>query len=164
MSSEPTSESADRLEAAEAFLQEAVYRSRAKQAASFGLAREARAAEGADTVQCGLGREAAIELDLAEKGRALADRIWSAPLDADGLAHVQSAMRAWIRRQDALDRDRNHFLKAFRKANGFDRRAYDAEQLAAYEAGLEAINRGADEERRAFAEHLLDPARPLPAE
>ena len=79
MSSEPTSESADRLEAAEAFLQEAVYRSRAKQAASFGLAREARAAEGADTVQCGLGREAAIELDLAEKGRALADRIWSAP-------------------------------------------------------------------------------------
>ena len=48
--------------------------------------------------------------------------------------------------QDALDRKRNHFLKAFRGKHGFDRTRYDAERLSEYERGLARVN---DEENRA---------------
>ena len=64
-------------------------------------------------------------------------------------------MEAWIVAQDALDRDRNHYLKAFRHAHGFDRRAWDNERLTEYEAGLAAIARREDDARLSAARLLL---------
>lgn len=150
-----TSDPNERLSAAEAFLQEAVYRSRAKQAAVgglAGLAPDARLGAG----QCGLGEKAVVELDLSPKGIELAQRLWSAPLPETEVERVRELMRAFVRAQDALDRDRNHFLKAFRKAHGFDRRQYTQDEQREYDAGLEAVNARADAARREHAERLLD--------
>jgi len=61
----------------------------------------------------------------------------------------------WVRRQDALDRRRNHFLKDFRHAHGFDRTRYTAEQRAEFESGLERINAEENEKRAQAAEELL---------
>jgi hypothetical protein len=71
------------------------------------------------------------------------------------LGDVRDVMTAWIERQDALDRKRNHFLKDFRGRHGFDRRLYGPEVLAEFEAGLARINVEEDSERRAAAERLL---------
>ena len=114
-----------RLATAEAFLQEAVYRSRAKQAALSGLAGLAPDAK-LGVGQCGLGEKAAVELDLSPKGVELADALWTEPLPEPELERVRDLMRAFVRAQDALDRDRNHFLKAFRHRHGFDRSAVHA--------------------------------------
>ncbi|MBL8804392.1 MAG: hypothetical protein JNN27_20520 [Planctomycetes bacterium] len=141
----------DSLELAEAFLQEAVFRSRAVQAAGTALAQLANDKQR----QCGLGAEAAIELDLTPRALELAQQLWPGGLDGGRVATLRRVMAAWIERQDALDRERNHFLKAFRKAHGFDRRAFSAEQLAEYENGLAAINAQADAERRAAAVEVL---------
>lgn len=171
---------AERLALAEAFLQEAVFESRAKQAAGTALA----AGASAKPTNCGLGREAAIELGLSPRGRELFDALFGGAADTgetgvqrepadpsqgdlanspDGgattaarLAKLRDVMSAWIERQDQLDRDRNHFLKAFRQRHGFDRRAYSVEVLAEYDSGLAAINARADAERRAHAQRLLD--------
>lgn len=141
----------DSLELAEAFLQEAVFRSRAVQAAGTALAQL-----GSDKQrQCGLGAQAAVELDLTPRALELAQQLWPGGLDAGRIATLRRVMAAWIERQDALDRERNHFLKAFRHKHGFDRRAYSAEQLAEYENGLAAINAQADAERRAAAVEVL---------
>jgi hypothetical protein len=107
--------------------------------------------------QCGLGKKAAVELDLSEKGRELANRLWSEPLSEPELARVHDVMRTWIRAQDALDRDRNHFLKAFRREHGFDRRAYTPELQSEYDAGLAEINAGANDALREHAARLVDP-------
>jgi hypothetical protein len=64
-------------------------------------------------------------------------------------------MSAWVERQDAIDRKRNHFLKAFRSRHGFDRARYAPEVLGEWEAGLAGINAEEDLERRAMAERLL---------
>ena len=123
----------------EALLQEAVFRSRGKQAALAGLAGlapDAKLAAG----QRGLGPEAAVELDLSPKGIELANRLWSEPLATAELERVRDVLRNWVRAQDGLDRDRNHFLKGFRREHGFDRRQYTDEQLGAYEAGLAQVN------------------------
>lgn len=141
----------DSLELAEAFLQEAVFRSRAVQAAGTALAQLASDKQR----QCGLGAQAAVELDLTPRALELAQQLWPSGLDAGRVATLRRVMAAWIERQDALDRERNHFLKAFRHAHGFDRRAYSAEQLAEYEQGLAAINAQADAERRAAAVEVL---------
>jgi hypothetical protein len=145
----------DSLELAEAFLQEAVFRSRAVQAAGTALAQL-----GSDKQrQCGLGAQAAVELDLTPRALELAQQLWPGGLDAalnpGRVATLRRVMAAWIERQDALDRERNHFLKAFRHKHGFDRRAYSADQLAEYESGLAAINAQADAERRAAAVEVL---------
>jgi hypothetical protein len=141
----------ERLELAEAFLQEAVFRSRAEQAASTALAQLASDKKR----QCGLGTEAAVALDLTPRAAELALQLWPSGVDAARAANVRRLLAAWIERQDALDRERNHFLKAFRNAHGFDRRAYTAAQLAEYEAGLERVNSLAELERRAAATELL---------
>lgn len=154
----------DRLALAEAFLQEAVFESRAKQAAGTALA----AGASAKPTNCGLGRDAAIELGLSPRGRELFASLFvradatspsrGAPSAAAAeLARIRDVMTAWIERQDQLDRNRNHFLKAFRQRHGFDRRAYTAEELALYDAGLAAVNAQAERERREHAERLIEP-------
>jgi hypothetical protein len=61
----------------------------------------------------------------------------------------------WVERADQLDRDRNHFLKAFRTKHGFDRRAYDTELAAQFERGLAEVNARVEDERRAAAHELV---------
>ena len=141
----------ERLTLAEAFLREAVYRSRARQAAGVALAQGARPAAG----QCGLGERAAVELDLDARGREIAATLWPQALEEAALARVRAATEAWIERQDALDRDRNHFLKAFRTKHGLDRTRYAPEQSAALEAGLAEVNAREDRERAEAARALL---------
>jgi hypothetical protein len=94
-------------------------------------------------------------LDLSDRGRELFERIWPGDLDEPSVERVHEAMRAWVRRQDALDRKRNHFLKAFRNEHGFDRRAYSPEELAAYDGGLASINGEVDSELDSAARELL---------
>lgn len=132
---------------AELFLQEAVYRSRATQAAGTALAQLSSGVER----QCGLGDGPAVVLDLTARGRELAAQLF--PTAAP--EHVAPLLRAWVERQDALDRDRNHFLKAFRQRHGFDRNAYSPELRLQFEQGLERVNAQAAAERRAAAERLL---------
>ena len=128
---------------------EAVYRSRGAQAGA-GL----WSAADPNAANCGLGLEAAVELDLTPKAAELYKQLWSDPLPA--LAHLRAVTATWVERQDALDRDRNHFLKAFRHKHGFDRADYDAEQAAAYRNGLDEVNARTDAERRSAAEQLLN--------
>lgn len=141
----------DRVQLAEAFLQEAVFRSRAKQAANTALAQLATDKQR----QCGLGAEAALELELTPRALELAHELWPDGISAARADALRSSMSAWVERQDALDRDRNHFLKAFRNAHGFDRRAYTPTQLAEYDSGLARVNALADAERRAAAAALI---------
>lgn len=146
----------NRQQLAESFLQEAVFASRGAQAARHALA---TGTEGAgDAGQCGLGERAAVVLDLSPRGRELFDALFTedtgAPADEGRLSRMQQVMRQWITRQDALDRKRNHFLKDFRHAHGFDRNAYSEEQVAEFEQGLERIN-GENRERLAEAAREL---------
>ena len=109
-----------RLEQAELFLQEAVYRSRERQAAGVELRRGASPAAG----NCGLGEKAALELDLSARGRELAAVLWPAGLEGEALARVRTELAAWVVAQDALDRKRNDFLRDFRQEHCFDRTKY----------------------------------------
>lgn len=145
-----------RLELAESFLQEAVFRSRERQAAGVELRRGARPAAG----NCGLGEKAAIELDLSPRGRELAAGLWPAGLDAGALERVRARVAEWVVEQDALDRKRNHFLRDFRGKHGFDRTQYAAETLRAFEAGLAQVNAEETQRRREAAGELagLSPA------
>lgn len=142
---------ADRLQTAEEFLREAVYRSRATQAFQTFLAQGAAPKLG----QCGLGERAAIVLDLDARGRELFERLWRTGLGDDELARVRDVLRQWIETQDALDRERNHFLKAFRREHGFDRTQYSSAQVAEFELGLADLARTEDERRAAAAHQLL---------
>lgn len=144
------SASATRVDLAEAFLREAVYRSRAAQAAASAFPATDYAAG-----RCGLGERASVVLDLGHAGRALFERIWSADPGAAELERVREVMRAWVVRQDALDRKRNHFLKAFRTTHGFDRTRYTREQVDEYEAGLARVNAEEDRDRRMAALELI---------
>ena len=127
---------------------EAVYRSRGAQAGA-GL----WSAADPNAANCGLGGEAAVELDLTPKAAELFDQLWSAA--APELAHLRAVTGSWVERQDALDRDRNHFLKAFRHKHGFDRADYSGEQASAYRSGLDEVNARTDAERRSAATELL---------
>jgi hypothetical protein len=142
----------ERLARAEDFLQEAVFRSRSAQAgAGLWAAGDPAAAD------CGLGARAEVVLDLTPRAEAPLREFWSAPPDSPELARIRERMAEWVERQDALDRKRNHFLKAFRAEHGFDHGAYDERQRAAYRAGLDAINAQVDDARRAAARALLEP-------
>lgn len=143
---------ASRIELAEAFLREAVYRSRAKQGLIATLSpRQDPDAPGA----CGLGKHAAVELGLDEKGTQLFDRLFASALAENALERVRTAMTDWVTRQDALDRKRNHFMKAFRHEHGFDRSAYSEDEARAYEEGLAAVNDEVNRDLRAAAEALV---------
>ena len=145
----------ERLTKAEAFLQEAVYQSRGRQAAQVGLLRGRLEARPAGPTNCGLGLEAAIELRLSPRAIELAAELWPEGCEAGHEARVAEVMGAWCKRQDQLDRARIHFLKSFRGANGFDRTQYSPRQIAEYDAGLERINAQSNAERREHALRLL---------
>lgn len=141
----------ERVDQARAYLQEAVFRSRGAQAGA-GLF----AAGDPSRANCGLGARAEVVLDLTPRGEELFRALWPAGLAAAALEDVRARTTAWVERQDALDRDRNHFLKAFRTRHGFDRTAWDDERRTAYEAGLAEVNGRVDAE-------LTDAARALAA-
>ena len=149
MGAPPTPE-ADRLAQALEFLREAVFRSRMGQAG-----RSLFAAGAGVKGQCGLGDEAVVVLDLSPRAQELAAQLWPAGLDGAAAREVDRVMTAWVERQDALDRDRNHHLKRVRLAHGMDRGEWSAEVLAAFEAGLEDLHRIEDEERAQAAAQLL---------
>ena len=136
--------------AAELFLQEAVFRSRGDQAGASLLERP-----DGEAGPCGLGSKPSVVLDLTPRAQELYDALWQDGIAAEHLELVQQVLGDWVREQDALDRKRNHFLKAFRGEHGADDRQYDAAQRALYQEGVESINREVDEARRAAAEALL---------
>ena len=144
----------DRLQLAETLLQEAVYASRARQAAGVSLLL-AREKDGSSPTNCGLGGEAAVELGLSEEGRTALEALWPDDTAGSEVERLRAALAAWVERNDRLDRDRNHFLKAFRTKHGFDRRAWSPELLAEYDQGLAQINARVDAERLAAARDLL---------
>ena len=143
---------ADRLTDADELLREVVYRSRERQA---GVAAFPATPGDAGRGRCGLGERAAVDLDLSPRGVELYARIFAADPSPARLAEVQAAMSAWVERQDALDRKRNHFLKDFRHRHGFDRASYSAELLAEFEGGLARIGTEEDAERRRAAEQVV---------
>lgn len=148
--------SARRVEWSRALLREAVFQSRARQAADTSLLRSADPTLGG--TNCGLGSGAPvddIERELTPAGRALADQLWPGAAGARPPGALERITR-WVERQDALDRKRNHFLRDFRQANGFDRTRYSPAQLAAFEAGLAAINAEEDRQRDAAAVELAE--------
>ena len=138
--------SAARHDLARSFLMEAVYRSRNSQGLGSVFAGK---------TNCGLGEGPVTNLDLTERAQALFDELWTEPLTQAQLDEIRAKTRAWIERSDALDRDRNHFLRDFRQANDFDRTVYTEEQTTAYESGLEKVNSGADEALGEAATSLL---------
>ncbi len=138
--------SAARHDLARAFLVEAVYRSRNSQGLESVFAGKSN---------CGLGEGPVANLDLSEKARSLFDELWPEAPDQVHLDAIRVTTRGWVERCDALDRDRNHFLRDFRQANGFDRSAYTTEQLVEYESGLEDVNSSADAALSETAEALL---------
>ena len=152
MGAPPTPE-ADRLAQALEFLREAVFRSRMGQAG-----RSLFAAGAGVKGQCGLGDEAVVVLDLSPRAQELAAQLWPAGLDGAAAREVDRVMTAWVERQDALDRDRNHHLKRIRLAHGMDRNQWPPEVLAEFEAGLDSLHRTEDLERSEAARALLDAA------
>ena len=138
--------SAARHDLARAFLVEAVYRSRNSQGLESVFAGKNN---------CGLGEGPVTNLDLSEKARSLFDELWPETPDQAHLDAIRATTRVWVERCDALDRDRNHFLRDFRQANGFDQSAYTTEQLVDYESGLEDVNSSADVALAEAAEALL---------
>jgi hypothetical protein len=145
-----------RLQLAEAFLREAVYRSREAQAAQSVFP---SAAPPPASGRCGLGERAVVVLDLSLRGRELFERIWMSPLTEGEFDRLRDVMREWVVDQDALDRKRNHFLKAFRNRYGFDRTKYAREIEREYEAGLERLNAEEDEARWSAARALIESVR-----
>jgi hypothetical protein len=139
--------SADPLDLARTFLVEAVYRSRNSQGLSSVFAEESN---------CGLGEGPVSNLDLSDKAQAIFKELWPGDMGEAQLDAIRATTRAWVERSDSLDRDRNHFLKAFRKANGFDRTSYTTEQLTEYEAGLEGVNSTVDAALSEAATVLLE--------
>jgi len=142
----------ERLSLAEDFLREAVFRSRAAQAAGSTFPSPSSAG---DAGRCGLGERAAVVLDLSAEGRAIFERLFASELEPAALERIHGVMREWVIAQDALDRKRNHFLKAFRGTHGFDRTRYTPEQIVEYDAGLARVNTAEDVARRTAAEQLL---------
>ena len=138
--------SATRHDLARSFLMEAVYRSRNSQGLGSVFAGK---------TNCGLGEGPVANLDLTERAQALFNELWAEAPAQEQLDAIRATTRDWVERNDALDRDRNHFLRDFRQANGFDRTDYTPEQTSAYESGLDNVNSGADDELSDAARALL---------
>jgi hypothetical protein len=136
-----------RLELAAKLLQEAVYQARARSGGAFGGARGG----------CGLGPPPeARGLELTEHGRELFATLFPVPPSATRLARIAERVGQWVGEADALDRERNHFLRAFRTRHGFDRRAYSPAEVSEFEAGLQRVNEQASARLRAAAGALLE--------
>ncbi len=155
----------DQLDLATAFLNEAVYRSRGGPAPSSPFASPARDLSATGVGGCGLGAKPAVVLDLSPRAEGIYGQLFGAESSdgsvdgsvdrGDRLASIQAVMTRWIRKQDGLDRKRNHFLKDFRAEHGADRRSYSADLLAAYESGLAAVNQESIAGLEAAARELL---------
>ena len=138
-----------RLELAAKLLAEAVYQARAKSGPAFG----------ATGGGCGLGPVPEMRgLELTEHGRELFGALFPVPPTPTRLARMAELVGQWIGEADALDRKRNHFLRAFRTSHGFDRRAYSAEETRELEAGLALVNAETQERLRATARTLVEDA------
>ncbi len=145
----------EKLALADRLLEEAVYRARETQAIGVALSGHAlNDPTGPGT--CGLGEAAEFRDGLSETGRKLVAELWP-ELGGDTAVRIKQLLSDWVRRQDAFDRKRNHFLRDFRARNGADRQAYTPELLRAFEGGLDAINTEIIEERRRVALLLLAP-------
>ena len=142
--------SAAQLELAEAFLREAVYRSRERQAASVALA-SAKSKGGS----CGLGEKPAVDLDMSRRAKEIYARLWPAGLDGAQTERVRKLLEDWVVEQDAIDRKRNHHMKAMRMKHGFERDAYPPGVAREFDAGLERVNSEETARRRAVAQELL---------
>lgn len=141
---------------AESFLQEAVYQSRARQAAGVGLTGgRPDGPPGSPTAGCGLGANAGLDLELSERGVELFRELWPRETAPTELTRIHDAMQAWVECQDELDRKRNHYLRDFRQKHGFDRRKYTPEQASQLDAGLKAINTEINERLSQAARTLL---------
>ena len=143
-----------RLEDAQDLLRDAVFQARAAQAAGVSLGGRALD-EPAGPGNCGLGETPGLGAALSERGRELLSKLAPGGLDPAVEGSLGSALQAWVDRQDAQDRKRNHYLRDFRQRHGFDRRAYDAAQTRAFEDGLAGINAEEDELRRSAAAGVL---------
>jgi hypothetical protein len=137
-----------RIRLAEELLREGVFRSRERQSAVQALT--------SGSANCGLGEKAGVVLDLSPRGRELFDELFSTGLDERSTERFRGTMSGWIEEQDALDRKRNHFLKAFRGRHGFDRTLYVPDVLAEYDAGLAGISSEEDAARRRAARELAE--------
>ncbi len=142
--------SAARLELAEAFLREAVFRSRERQAASVALA-SAKSKPG----NCGLGEKPALDLDLSRRAKEIVARLWPDGLEGAALEKTRKLLEDWVIEQDAIDRKRNHHMKAMRMKYGFERDAYPPGVAREFDAGLERVNAEENARRRAVAQELL---------
>ena len=136
---------ADPLALAEALLDEVVYASRARQSATTAIS--------SGDAACGLGAGPKFESQYGPRARQCLEQLW--PRGAPNDAALQATLSAWVRRQDGFDRERNHFLKAFRAEHGPDRNAYTPDVRQGFEAGLEAINESNTQARRTAARALL---------
>jgi len=143
------------LHLAEEFLREAVYRSRERQA--IGVSLQPTRPDGSSPTNCGLGRGAEVVLDLSARARGILRELWPEELAQQELERLRAVMTDWIETQDALDRQRNHFMRDYRKQHGFDRSLYTPEQVRDFEAGLERVNAEESSKRRAQAQRLLVP-------
>jgi len=142
--------SSARLEMAESFLREAVFRSRERQAASVAIAAPR---ERGGT--CGLGEKAAVDLELSQRGRELFDRLWPDGASDAVIARIRTITDEWVVTQDAIDRRRNHHMKSMRMKHGFARDEYAPGVAREFEAGLETINTEETAGRRAAAQGLV---------
>lgn len=142
--------SEDRIRLAEDLLKEAVYHARARQAAGVALGAGADAAGG-----CGLGDSPSCDLTLSPRGQELFAKLWPREMAPTETERIRSVCERWVARHDAFDRKRNHFLREFRRKNGFDRRLYSASQALAFEQGLDRINAEMCERLRECALEIL---------
>ncbi len=141
----------DRMEHACRLLQEVVFQSRAKQAAGVSLARK----EGSAGGTCGLGAGAALELGLSPPGHESFLALWPQGVAPTAREQLERALAQWVERQDAFDRERNHFLRDFRRQHGFDRTQYTPELRQAFDSGLESVNSAAQLARDQAARSIL---------
>ena len=140
----------NRKQLARNLLQEAVYASRARQASGLAAGSVGSAdppmspgspgSPGSIIGQCGLGQETVVDLELSPRGEELFHELWARETPPTELENIRRVLTDWVELQDAFDRKRNHFLRDFRKANGFDRREYTARQSEDLDAGLERVN------------------------
>ena len=101
-----------------------------------------------------MGPDPEEDLELSERGTSILRELWPRPLSPAAAGRIRDVLQEWVERQDALDRKRNHYLRDFRQAHGFDRRTYPQDIAQEFEAGLERINEEA-------AQRLLRAAREL---
>lgn len=136
---------ADPLTLAETLLDEVVFASRARQSATTAVS--------SGDPACGLGAAPKFEAQFGARARQCLEQLWPEGAPDDGA--LQATLSAWVRRQDGFDRERNHFLKAFRAEHGFDRSAYAPDVRNRFEEGLDAINQMNAKARRTAAQALL---------